>query len=79
MASRPTTSPKWSARWSVFSEQGPARSDDGDDGLTVETLIADIAAVFHWPLSDLAEMDLADLLDWHRRAVAAWNRMNRTE
>jgi hypothetical protein len=42
-------------------------------------LIADIAAVFHWPLSDLAAMDLADLLDWHRRAVAAWNRMNRTE
>jgi hypothetical protein len=36
-----------------FSEQGPARSDGGDDGLTVESLIADIAAVFHWPLSDL--------------------------
>jgi len=35
--------------------------------------------VFHWPLSDLATMDLADLLDWHRRAVVAWNRMNRTE
>nr|WP_107717145.1 MULTISPECIES: GpE family phage tail protein [unclassified Novosphingobium] len=41
--------------------------------------MADIAAVFHWPIADLAAMDLADLLEWHRRAVAAWNRMNKPE
>jgi hypothetical protein len=62
-----------------FSEQGPARSDAGDErGLSVESLIADIAAVFHWPLSELIRLELADLIDWHRRAVPR-NRMNNPE
>jgi hypothetical protein len=67
-----------------FSEQGPARGHGfdgrGDErGLSVESLIADIAAVFHWPLSELIRMELAELLDWRRRAVAVWNRMNNPE
>jgi hypothetical protein len=32
--------------------------------------------VFHWPLSDLVQMELAELIDWRQRAVALWNRMN---
>lgn len=42
-------------------------------------MIADIAAVFHWPLSELAVMDVTDLIAWRGRAVERWNRMNRTE
>ncbi|WP_415258837.1 GpE family phage tail protein [Thauera phenylacetica] len=30
--------------------------------------MADIATVFHWPLHDLAAMDLADLIAWRERA-----------
>lgn len=38
--------------------------------------MADIAAIFHWPLSELAAMDVIELLDWRARAVARWNRMH---
>lgn len=31
--------------------------------------MADIATVFHWSLSELREMELDDLADWHARAV----------
>ena len=31
--------------------------------------MADIAAVFHWPLSELAAMDLAELIYWQARAI----------
>jgi hypothetical protein len=63
-----------------FSEPGATRSlADDNGGLTVETLIAQIAAVFHWPLSDLVQMELAELIDWRQRAVALWNRMNTPE
>jgi hypothetical protein len=30
--------------------------------------MADIAAIFHWPLSDLLGMSLAELADWRERA-----------
>ncbi|MBS0489701.1 MAG: GpE family phage tail protein [Proteobacteria bacterium] len=30
--------------------------------------MADIATVFHWPLSDLVGMELADLIAWRERA-----------
>ncbi|MBD59028.1 MAG: phage tail protein [Citromicrobium sp.] len=40
---------------------------------------ADIAAIFHWPLSELDAMTIPELLDWHARAVRVWNRMNRVE
>ena len=42
-------------------------------------MMADIAAVFHWPLSELAAMDLADLMMWRGLAIDRWNTMNRTE
>lgn len=38
--------------------------------------MADIAAVFHWPLSELCELDLTELLEWRERAIAWWNRVN---
>lgn len=41
--------------------------------------MADIAAIFHWPLSDLAALDLGELIMWRRLAVDRWNHMNRTE
>jgi hypothetical protein len=38
-------------------------------------MMADIAAVFHWPPSVLEEMDIADLARWRALAVDRWNRM----
>ena len=38
--------------------------------------MAEIAAIFHWPLSELRELDLRELLEWRERAVAWWNRTN---
>lgn len=38
--------------------------------------MADIAAVFHWPLSELRQLELAELLDWRERAIAWWNSVN---
>ena len=37
--------------------------------------MADIAAVFHWPLSELRALELDQLVAWRERAVACWNRM----
>lgn len=34
--------------------------------------MADIAAVFHWPLAALDAMSLAELTEWRARAVARW-------
>lgn len=39
--------------------------------------MADIAIIFHWPLSELSQLDLPDLLAWRGRAVARWNEINR--
>lgn len=33
-------------------------------------MIADVAAVFHWPLSELLELDFAELLMWQGLAIA---------
>lgn len=41
-------------------------------------MIGEIAAIFHWPLNDLLELDLGDLLRWHAVAVDTHNRMNQT-
>jgi len=38
--------------------------------------MAEIAAVFHWPLSELQALSLPDLLAWRERAVDLWNRMH---
>lgn len=37
--------------------------------------MADIAAIFHWPLSDLRALEIDDLLMWHDLAIDRWNRM----
>lgn len=41
--------------------------------------MADIAAVFHWPLDRLEAMTLDELVAWRNRAIESWNRMNRTK
>lgn len=41
--------------------------------------MADIAAVFHWPLAELAAMDLAELILWRGLAIERWNRMHKAE
>ncbi|MEM8554395.1 MAG: GpE family phage tail protein [Pseudomonadota bacterium] len=32
--------------------------------------MANIASVFHWPLSEMDAMTLTELADWHARAMA---------
>jgi len=36
--------------------------------------MADIAGIFHWPLSEMDRLDVIDLLAWHRRAIDFWER-----
>ena len=36
-------------------------------------MIADIAGIFHWPLSELLAMPIDELNRWHRLAVEWWN------
>ncbi|AXU96519.1 GpE family phage tail protein [Erwinia persicina] len=31
--------------------------------------MADIAAIFHWPPSEMNAMSLAELLDWRHKAI----------
>lgn len=31
--------------------------------------MADIAVVFGWPASELWEMEIDELMDWHKRAI----------
>lgn len=38
--------------------------------------MADIAILFHWPLSEIEALDLSELIGWRARAVDRWNRMN---
>ena len=38
--------------------------------------MTDIAAIFHWPLSELRQLDLDELIDWRKRATDWWNRVN---
>lgn len=42
-------------------------------------MMADIAAVFHWPLSELAALDLGELLLWRGLAIERWNKMHAAE
>ena len=39
--------------------------------------MADIAGIFHWPLSELQALDIDDLAEWHGRAVEFWNKANK--
>lgn len=45
----------------------------------IENAIANVAAVFHWPPSELVAMDVEELLMWSGLAVDRWNTMNRVE
>ena len=36
--------------------------------------MADIAAIFHWPLSELKAMPVDELMEWRDRAISWWNR-----
>lgn len=38
-------------------------------------MIADIAAIFHWPLAEIEALDLPDLMLWRTKAIDRWNRM----
>lgn len=38
--------------------------------------MADIAAVFHWPLHELETMELQELMDWQERAIDRFKKMN---
>lgn len=37
--------------------------------------MADIAAIFHWPRSEMEGLTIEELIDWRERAVASWNQM----
>ncbi|PKP92275.1 MAG: GpE family phage tail protein [Alphaproteobacteria bacterium HGW-Alphaproteobacteria-16] len=37
--------------------------------------MADIAAIFHWPLSELRALDVDELITWRDLAIERWNRM----
>jgi hypothetical protein len=41
--------------------------------------MADIAAVFHWPPSEMAAMDLGELMAAHGRAIERYKAMNGNE
>lgn len=41
--------------------------------------MADIAAIFQWPLSEMEALDIRDLFAWRNRAVERWNSMNGAE
>ncbi|WP_268739227.1 GpE family phage tail protein [Novosphingobium mangrovi (ex Hu et al. 2023)] len=45
----------------------------------IEEQIANIAAIFHWPLSEMQDMDLAELALWNNLAIERWNTMNRVK
>lgn len=37
--------------------------------------MADIAAIFHRPRSEMEGLSIEELIDWRERAVASWNQM----
>lgn len=37
--------------------------------------MANIAAIFHWPLSELRELTLDELVAWNGRAIERWEAM----
>lgn len=38
--------------------------------------MTELAAIFHWSLADMERLTLPELLAWHGRAVAWWNRVH---
>ncbi|MYL96420.1 GpE family phage tail protein [Novosphingobium sp. FGD1] len=41
--------------------------------------MANVAAVFHWPPSEVLAMEIEELAMWSDLAVQRWNTMNRVE
>jgi hypothetical protein len=41
--------------------------------------MADVAAVFHWPPPVMDEMGVAELMEWHVRAIERLKAMNGVE
>lgn len=42
-------------------------------------MIANVAAVFHWPLSEMLAMDVEELSMWADLAIHRFKTMNRVE
>ncbi|WP_353857128.1 GpE family phage tail protein [Novosphingobium humi] len=42
-------------------------------------MIADVAAVFHWPKAEIEAMTLDELMRWRERAIKRWNAMQGQE
>ncbi|WP_338725806.1 GpE family phage tail protein [Shewanella baltica] len=41
--------------------------------------MADIAIIFHWPLSEMAAMDIDELISWHDKALDRWEKTNKVK
>ena len=41
--------------------------------------MADLAIIAHWPPSEMAAMELDELMGWHQRLVETHNRINGAE
>ncbi|WP_288739549.1 GpE family phage tail protein [uncultured Rheinheimera sp.] len=39
--------------------------------------MADIATIWHWPLSEMAAFELEELASWHEKALDRWNKINK--
>lgn len=39
-------------------------------------MMADLAIIAHWPLSEMAAMELDELMGWHQRLVERYNHIN---
>lgn len=48
---------------------------DGD-GSTSRGLIADLALIFHWSLTELEALPIDELIIWRDIAVERWNAMH---
>ena len=46
---------------------------DGGLPQSIESCMADIALIFHWPPNVMNEFDLDELLQWRELAVQRWN------
>jgi hypothetical protein len=44
---------------------------------SIEEAMADIAFIFHWPLSEMDAMALEELSDWWRLAADRWKAANK--
>ena len=51
------------------------------DGLPhcIDDLMAEIAIIAHWPPSEMAAMEINELMGWHQRLVETHNRINRAD